>query len=477
MRCWATRSSTTSASPTARSSARPTRASSRTTTGRWCSTARSMRTATSTSPRRACASSRPASSARSAASSRPARRTRSRARSAARIRGRPTTRSSRRPTCSPFPAPGFTDDPRPVNGDDILNGTLITLYNKGNWPLLAQGLTAASQGDATTMRFLADAAWGNNFDGTFDPGTDRYFTIGAIEQKYPHDIDRLPRGRRQLVGHVRALLAQLGLRGDPLRALADPRQGRVLGPFTASKSAPTVLEVATTYDPATPFRGAKRLATQLGNVRFLTMVGDGHTAYQNGSPTCIDSAILAYIGTLTLPAKGTVCTQVLPFVQPPPAAATSAWPRWPPRGIELRRAAQVHPPARAPLDHPRTRWAPHQAPSAYALAHMRAASAIWLGTRTAGARVPRAGIAPRGLLPGRRDLGIEHEAAQCDAIGRDQAERAPARRWRGRRSSRRRPGRGRRAGSRARASRWRGRRRRRRAPSRPRPAPTTAPCR
>ena len=37
-RPWASRSSTTSASPTARSSARPTRASSRTTTARWCST-------------------------------------------------------------------------------------------------------------------------------------------------------------------------------------------------------------------------------------------------------------------------------------------------------------------------------------------------------------------------------------------------------------------------------------------------------
>ena len=55
------------------------------------------------------------------------------------------------------------------------------------------------------------------------------------------------------------------------------------GPFKASKSAPTILEIATTYDPATPFRGAKRLATQLGNVRFLTMVGDGHTAYLRSS--------------------------------------------------------------------------------------------------------------------------------------------------------------------------------------------------
>ena len=53
------------------------------------------------------------------------------------------------------------------------------------------------------------------------------------------------------------------------------------------------------------------------------MVGGGH-AYQNGSPACIDTAILAYIGTLALPAKGTVCTQVLPFVQPPPAAAATS---------------------------------------------------------------------------------------------------------------------------------------------------------
>src|SRR4029077_4433615 len=36
-----------------------------------------------------------------------------------------------------IPAPGFTDDPRPVSGDDILNGTIITLYNKGSWALLA----------------------------------------------------------------------------------------------------------------------------------------------------------------------------------------------------------------------------------------------------------------------------------------------------------------------------------------------------
>ena len=223
-----------------------------------------------------------------------------------------------------IPAPGFTDDPRPVNGDDILNGTLITLYNKGNWPLLAQALTEASQGDATLLRFLADAAWGNNFDGTFDPGTDRYFTIGAIEQKYPHDIGHFLETGDNAWGMFEHFWLNSGYVEIPYALWPIHDKDAYDGPFTASKSAPTVLEVATTYDPATPFRGAKRLATQLGNVRFLTMVGDGHTAYQNGSPTCIDSAIVAYIGTLALPDKGTVCTQVLPFVQPPPAAATSA---------------------------------------------------------------------------------------------------------------------------------------------------------
>jgi hypothetical protein len=97
------------------------------------------------------------------------------------------------------------------------------------------------------------------------------------------------------------------------------------GPFTVAKSSPTVLEVATTYDPATTYRGAKRLATQLGNVRFLTMVGDGHTAFGGNSP-CIDAAVVAQIETLTLPPPGTVCQQTVPFVPPPAAASMAALP-------------------------------------------------------------------------------------------------------------------------------------------------------
>ena len=49
----------------------------------------------------------------------------------------------------------------------------------------------------------------------------------------------------------------------------------------------TPLVVATTYDPATPYRGAKNLVRDLGNARLLTQRGDGHTAYP-GNSACID---------------------------------------------------------------------------------------------------------------------------------------------------------------------------------------------
>jgi pimeloyl-ACP methyl ester carboxylesterase len=222
----------------------------------------------------------------------------------------------------PIPAPNFPDDPRPVNGDDILNGTIITLYAKQNWSLLASALSEAAAGDASTLRFLADAAWGNNFDGTFDPGTDRYFTIGAIEQKYPTDVQTFLDAGDNSWGTFDHFWFNTGYTELDYGLWPIHAKDAFRGPFTASKSSPTVLEVATTYDPATPYRGAKRLARQLGNVRFLTMVGDGHTAF-GGNSQCIDDAVVAQIETLTLPATGTICQQTVPFA-PPPGAALSA---------------------------------------------------------------------------------------------------------------------------------------------------------
>ena len=61
----------------------------------------------------------------------------------------------------------------------------------------------------------------------------------------------------------------------------------------------------------------------MGNARLLTMNGDGHTAYLNGSE-CIDNAIVTYIVNLDLPPAGTQCDQNVPF--PLPAARVNAQP-------------------------------------------------------------------------------------------------------------------------------------------------------
>jgi pimeloyl-ACP methyl ester carboxylesterase len=219
-----------------------------------------------------------------------------------------------RANASPIPAGG--DDPRPVTGDDILYAATSDIYAKQFWGELAGALAdAEDRNDATTLRELVDGAYGNNLDGTFDPGTDRYFTIGAIEQRYPHDIGLYFRaGKRSWSEHEHTWwnngYVELNYGLWPIHD-----DDAYDGPFRIPSSSVTPLVVATTYDPATPYRGAKSLVRDLGNARLLTMRGDGHTAYSGNSP-CIDAAVEAYMNDGTLPAKGTSCKQDVPFEAP-----------------------------------------------------------------------------------------------------------------------------------------------------------------
>jgi pimeloyl-ACP methyl ester carboxylesterase len=217
----------------------------------------------------------------------------------------------------PLPATG--DDPRPVDGDDALAAGTLATYAKQLWPFLADALRQAQSGDGTGLRQLADFFYGRNPDGTYDPVTDLYFLITALDQSYQHvradevddDNPYITAGNNSwgLFDHTWWNTGYVELN----YGLFDVQPNDVFrGPFKASSSAPTVLEVATTYDPATPYRGALRTAKQLGNVRLLTMRGDGHTAY-GGNSACIDSAVNAYIETLALTPAGTTCQQEVPF--------------------------------------------------------------------------------------------------------------------------------------------------------------------
>ena len=213
------------------------------------------------------------------------------------------------------PIPAFGRDPRAVTGDDIRAAAVQSVYAKQLWPLLAFALDTAQGGDGAGIRAIADFFYGRLPDGTYDPFSDRFFTISALDQQYPSDANAfLAAGATSWATFDHAWwnsgYGELAWGLYPVAA-----KGLFTGPFKTASDTLPVLVVGTTYDPATPYRGAKRLVAELGNARLLTMRGDGHTAYGLGSQ-CIDDAVNAYLLDRTVPAAGTACQQNVPFDNP-----------------------------------------------------------------------------------------------------------------------------------------------------------------
>jgi pimeloyl-ACP methyl ester carboxylesterase len=225
------------------------------------------------------------------------------------------------------PIPASNAPGRPVDGDDIRAALVQEVYSKVLWPELAGALAKLSQGDGAVIRAINDVrVYGRNADGTYDPGSDRYFLLSAGEQHYPRDVQPfLVAGRQSYFDYDHAFwnhgYSELSWGLYPVRALDT-----FDGPFRTASEDPTTLVVGTLYDAATPYKEAQRLVRQLGNARLLTMTGDGHTAY-DGDPRdgynsqCADKAIEAYLFDLALPAPGTECRQDQPAFPPPPPTA------------------------------------------------------------------------------------------------------------------------------------------------------------
>jgi pimeloyl-ACP methyl ester carboxylesterase len=88
-------------------------------------------------------------------------------------------------------------------------------------------------------------------------------------------------------------------------------------PATANK----LLLINNLHDPATGYNWAVNAANQLGSAaRLLTYEGWGHGSYARTE--CIDTAVDAYLVSLTLPAPGASCAAAQPFAATSGARAT-----------------------------------------------------------------------------------------------------------------------------------------------------------
>jgi pimeloyl-ACP methyl ester carboxylesterase len=214
---------------------------------------------------------------------------------------------------TPIPVLNNPEDPTPVTADEIRIVTFQLLYAKQAWGLLAEALAGAERGDASVLRELMTLLENR------DPARgDQFFAITAGEQQWSQDIDSyLDRAPEEWAAFPHFWF--FGGYNTVHYALWPVRdEDAFYGPFEADPSAPPVLVIGTTHDPATPYSGAIAVTEQLGNARLLTMEGDGHTAYGGNSP-CIDSATDSYLVSGSLPAEGTVCPQEVPFLDPAPA--------------------------------------------------------------------------------------------------------------------------------------------------------------
>ncbi len=193
-------------------------------------------------------------------------------------------------------------DKRRATGGNVLLAAVSALYDRGDWPKLAQALADADRGDAKGVLELDDAYNQRSPDGTFTNIMDANFAINCADT----DL-RLPdatikrtiadwRRKYPLFGPALAL----GLIG--CQVWKAPRHPL---PMVAARSAPTILVVGTRHDPATPYTSAQHLTSALGHAALLTWDGDGHTAYPKTA--CITRAVDAYLISAAVPSPATTC--------------------------------------------------------------------------------------------------------------------------------------------------------------------------
>ncbi|MCU1489368.1 MAG: Alpha/beta hydrolase fold, partial [Acidimicrobiaceae bacterium] len=178
-----------------------------------------------------------------------------------------------------------------------------SLYSKQTWPQLAQAIQQGLAGDGTLLAAIAYGYEGLQANGKFDNEIAANTAINCVDRPSPTSIATY----RQLAATMAKAAPDFGA-GEAWGTLACAywpvaSQGKV-GPLHDPGS-PPILVVGSTGDPATPYRWAKAVASQLDKGELLTRTGPGHTGYFSSS--CVQRATDGYLTTLALPPKGTVC--------------------------------------------------------------------------------------------------------------------------------------------------------------------------
>jgi hypothetical protein len=197
----------------------------------------------------------------------------------------------------PVPGGGGT-----VGVSEFYTGTFGTLYSRSYWPSLGRALAALTAGNGSPMAGLYQG-----YERVGDPSFDADANNAVTCLDHPVSTD--PSSYFALADSAASMAPDFG----PLFAWGAlscavwpiPAAARRAPAAVHAPGSPPILVVGTTGDPATPYRWAQDLASQLQRGVLLTRQGVDHVAiFYSG---CVRAWDEAYLVDLRTPPSGTVC--------------------------------------------------------------------------------------------------------------------------------------------------------------------------
>jgi len=169
-------------------------------------------------------------------------------------------------------------------------GIVGSLYDKQyGWPELRTNLSLAFADDFSGLATSVDFYTGRQSDGSFkDNSNDAIAAVNCLDRPDRATKDQtvaLASEWKKVAPNFGEYLAWSNISCSYWQAEATGVPKKITAPRT-----PTILVVGTINDPATPYQWAQALASQLSSGVLLTLDGDGHTAYYQGSE-CIDKVV------------------------------------------------------------------------------------------------------------------------------------------------------------------------------------------
>jgi pimeloyl-ACP methyl ester carboxylesterase len=197
--------------------------------------------------------------------------------------------------------PVSASDGRSVGRGLALTALIAAMYDPTQWGVFYSAFALAARGEVDALESLADALTGRSSSG-YDHSLEANAAINCADHAVPESLatyDGLAQGEESsepLFGESE-VYSLLSCAYWPVRGAA-PAALHVT-------TAPPILLVGATHDPATPYAWSQALQQQLAGSVLLTRDGYGHTSYEFSR--CVDAAVDAYLEQLVLPAAGTVC--------------------------------------------------------------------------------------------------------------------------------------------------------------------------